>query len=69
MFSEYEMVRLVRDIPEQNLSAGAVGTVMIVYNVPGLPLAYEVDFSDYINFILKTVTLFEADIEGLEKAE
>jgi hypothetical protein len=69
MFSANELVRLVRDIPEQNLFAGAVGTVMIVYNKPGKPEAYEVDFSDYIIFILKTVTLYEDDIERLEIAE
>lgn len=69
MFSENEMVRLLKDIPEQNLSMGAVGTVMVVYNEPGLPQAYEVDFSDYTTYTLKTITLYDGDIERLEKAE
>lgn len=65
MFNENELVRLKRDIPEQKLIAGAIGTVVIVYNKSSKPQAYEIDFSDYTNFTLKTATLYEKDIERL----
>ena len=63
MFNEYEMVRLIRDILEQNLVIGDVGVVLIIHDEPGLPRAYEVDFSDYDRRIVKVVTLFDQDIE------
>jgi hypothetical protein len=67
MFQEYDTVRLKRDIPERNLIAGAVGVVVIVYDEPNLCRAYEVDFSDVASKTLATVTLFENDIERIEK--
>jgi len=67
MFREYEMVRLKRDIPEWQLLAGAVGAVVIVYDEPNFPRAYEVDFSEIEGKILKIVTLNEEDIERMEE--
>lgn len=65
MFTEYEMVRLRRDMPGQNLWTGDVGVVVIVYDEPNLPRAYEVDFSNLEEKELKTVSLYEEDIESL----
>ncbi len=67
MFKEYEMVRLTRDVPELNLLAGAVGVVVMVYDVPNLPRAYEVDFSSVEEKEQKTATLSEEDIERMEE--
>jgi hypothetical protein len=67
MFQEYEMVRIKRDIPELNLHAGDVGVVLMVYDEPNLPRAYEVDFSNIIEKTLKTATLYEKDLERLEE--
>jgi hypothetical protein len=66
MFREYEMVRLIRDMPELNLLAGTVGVVVIIYDEPHLPRAYEVDFSSIEEKELKTATLSEEDIERME---
>lgn len=60
------MVRLLRDIPEHHLAAGTVGVVVIVYDEPNLPIAYEVDFSNVKEKELKTLTLYEQDIESLK---
>ena len=67
MFQEYEIVRVVRDIPELNLQAGDVGVVVIVYDEPNIPMAYEVDFSNIKEKSLKTATLFEKDLERMEE--
>ncbi len=67
MIREYDMVRLIRDIPELNLQAGDVGVVVIVYNEPNLPRAFEVDFSNIKEKTLKTATLYEEDLERLEE--
>lgn len=67
MFTEYEMVRLRRDMPGKNLWTGDVGVVVIVYDEPNLPRAYEVDFSNLEEKELKTVTLYEEDIESIEE--
>jgi len=69
MFREYDEVKLLRDLPEQNLFAGEIGVVLIIYNEPGLPRAYEVDFSDYVGGILKIVTLYQEDIERVEEVK
>jgi len=65
MFQEYELVRLKRDIPERNLLAGAIGVVLMIYNEPNLPRAYEVDFSNVEGKMLTTITLYEEDIERM----
>jgi hypothetical protein len=40
----YDIVELVADMPEEGLSAGAVGTVVHIFDKPNL--AYEVEFTD-----------------------
>jgi hypothetical protein len=65
MFYEYDVVSLKQDIPSNNLRAGAEGTVLIVYNEPSLPLAYEVEFLGAEGETLAIVTL-TADADVLE---
>ncbi len=43
MLKEYDVVRLMRDL-DDNLRAGSVGTILIVY--PSDPPEYEVEFVD-----------------------
>jgi hypothetical protein len=40
----YDVVRLMVDLPDEGLSAGAVGAVVHVFENPSL--AYEVEFAD-----------------------
>lgn len=63
MIREYEIVRLKKPIPLRGLSMGIKGTVLIVYNEPGLPRAYEVEFLDENGETLAVITLQEDDIE------
>ena len=41
---EYDVVKLNRDIPERKLKKGCQGVIMMVFNEPNLPLAYEIEF-------------------------
>lgn len=66
MFQEYQKVRLKKDIPGENLSAGAKGVVLIVYEVPNPPQAYEVEFLDQDGSTLALLTLTDDDIEILD---
>jgi hypothetical protein len=63
MFHEYQTIRLKKDMPGENLSAGARGVVLIVYEVPNLPRAYEVEFLDKDGGTVALVTLTDEDIE------
>lgn len=42
MFDELDTVRLVKNVPEQRLTAGMIGAVVMVHTRPNL--AYEVEF-------------------------
>jgi len=57
---EYDVVRLLRPLPEHKLPMGAVGAVVVVYEHP---CAYEVEFCDKDGVTLALVTLSELDIE------
>jgi hypothetical protein len=63
VFQEYEVVRLKRNIPSRNLSIGARGTILVVYDDPHLPSAYEIEFIDDDGKTLAVLTLKEEDIE------
>jgi hypothetical protein len=63
MFNEYDVVQLKVPIPSKNLPQGARGTVLIIYNEPGLPLAYEVEFLDQEGNTLALETLTEEFLE------
>lgn len=57
---EYDVVRLLGAIPEHQLPAGAIGTVVMVYEEPH---TYEVEFCDVGGITIALVTLNEADLE------
>jgi hypothetical protein len=60
---EYDVVKLNRDIPEKNLKQGLKGTIVMVYNEPDLPIAFEVEF---VNSAGETVALETIKEEYLE---
>ncbi|WP_433124636.1 DUF4926 domain-containing protein [Micromonospora sp. CA-240977] len=55
MLELYDVVELREAIPEEQLPAGAVGTVVDVFNGP--PIAYEVEFADPDGRTVAMVTL------------
>jgi hypothetical protein len=55
MFNEYDVVKLTEDMPEENLSSGATGTVLMVYT--DSPPTYEVEFSDDSGVTLALITI------------
>ena len=63
---EYDVVILLRALPEHDLAAGSRGTVVIdytQYSRVDLPPAYEVEFVKSDGTTQALVTLFEDDIE------
>lgn len=65
MFSEYDVVRLQVPLPEENLAAGSTGTILLVHNQPGIPLAYEIEFLDDCGNTIAIATVLESDIEKI----
>jgi hypothetical protein len=65
MIKEYDIVRLKPPLPSKNLPAGAIGTVLIVYDNPNLPRAYEVEFMDDDGNTLAVITLEHEFIEKI----
>jgi hypothetical protein len=63
MFHEYDVVRLKTDISSENLKAGARGTILLVYDEPALPRAYEIEFLDSEGKTVAILTLTEEVIE------
>lgn len=59
---EYDVVRLLRPLPEHRLPAGAIGAIVMVYPSP---LAYEVEFADAQGVTIALVTLSEEDLERI----
>jgi hypothetical protein len=74
MFQENQVVRLKKDLPNRNLKAGVIGTVVMVYDYTPI-VGYEVEFSDENGVPLEynrndpegslTVTLHDDDIEPI----
>lgn len=60
-FVEYECVELVRDRPDLGLSAGAMGTVLIVYT----PEDVEVEFLDREGRTIAVCTLSARDVRSV----
>ncbi|MBD2568400.1 DUF4926 domain-containing protein [Anabaena lutea] len=56
-FSLYSDVILLRDLPEEGLYAGYIGTVVEQHNVQGLETGYSVEFFDMIGNTVAVVTL------------
>ncbi|MEE3751452.1 DUF4926 domain-containing protein [Mycobacterium intracellulare] len=63
---EYDVIKLLRPLPEHNLPVGSRGTVVMDYTTDSdskLPPAYEVEFSDADGITQALVTLTEDDLE------
>jgi len=56
-FQLYTDVVLVRDVPEENLRAGDVGTAVERHEVPGREIGYSVEFFDMLGNTVAVVTL------------
>ncbi len=63
MLNEYDVVRLKRDMPSVNLTAGAIGTILMIYPRLSGPPAYEVEFTDGGITTLALLTVTEDEIE------
>lgn len=73
---EYDIVRLLRPIPEHNLPVGSKGTVVMDYTKydyakytgKSLPPAYEVEFADAQGVTQALVTIQEQDLEVVQRS-
>jgi hypothetical protein len=59
---EYDVVRLRLALPEHSLPAGAIGTVVMVYDTPP---GYEIEFCDEEGVTLALVSLAVTDADRL----
>jgi Domain of unknown function (DUF4926) len=62
----YDVVRLLRPLPEHNLPAGSRGTVVMdhtKYSDENLPAAYEVEFFDSQGLTQAVLTIHGEDLE------
>jgi mono/diheme cytochrome c family protein len=66
MFQEYDIIRLKHALPARGLSVGATGTILLIYEQPALPRAYEIEFTDGNGNTLALLTLQEEEIEKAE---
>jgi hypothetical protein len=69
---EYDVVRLLRDLPEHNLSAGSTGAVVMDYTKHSdgnLPPAYEVEFVDSSGVTQAVVTVGADDLEVISRPD
>ena len=60
----YDVVRLMVDLPDEGLSAGAVGAVVHVFEKPSL--AYEVEFADEDGRTIAQLPLTPSQIERVD---
>ena len=56
-FPLYSDIILLRDLPEEGLSAGDIGTVVARHDVSGLETGYSVEFFDMLGNTVAVVTL------------
>ena len=56
-FPLYSDVILLRDLPEESLSVGDIGTVVDRHDVDGLETGYSVEFFDMLGNTVAIVTL------------
>ena len=69
---EYDVVRLLRALPEHNLAAGAVGAVVMDYSKypdGDRAPAYEVEFTNSDGVTQALVTVAEDDLEVVSRPE
>ena len=63
---EYDVIQLLRPLPEHNLPAGSRGAVVMDYTPhsrPDVPAAYEVEFTDADGVTQTLVTVAGEDLE------
>jgi hypothetical protein len=60
----YDVVRLMVDLPDEGLSAGAVGAVVHVFEKPSL--AYEVEFTDDDGRTIAQVPLTPGQVQRID---
>ena len=68
---EYDVVRLLRPLPEHNLLAGSRGTVVMdhtKYSDINLPAAYEVEFFDSHGLTQAVLTIYGEDLEVVSRS-
>lgn len=63
MFQEYDRVRLKKIRTPSNITLCNKGTILMVFDQPDLPRAYEVEFVDQEGRIIALVTVTEDEIE------
>lgn len=69
MFNEYDVVRLTRNLPEENLMRGAVGTVLMILE-PASPIQhYIVEFMDGNGYSLGVPILPETSLEKCAESQ
>jgi hypothetical protein len=56
-FTRYQVVVLLRNIPEERLCAGDVGTIVERHNVPGRETGFSVEFLGMLGNTVAVVTL------------
>ena len=60
----FDVVRLIVDLPDENLFAGMIGTVIHIFNHPNL--AYEIEFCDEDGVTVSQVALTPEQIEVVD---
>lgn len=58
----FDSVVLERNLPQHRVGRGDVGAVVMVYDMPGLPLGLEVEFFDEDGETLAVLTLDADDV-------
>lgn len=69
---EYDVVRLLRPLPEYQLPAGATGAVVTdygKYSTADKPAAYEVEFTDADGVTQALVTVLSSDLEVVHRSQ
>lgn len=61
MYKEYDVVKLRNDRPDDRLTAGVIGAVLIVHDAT--PPAYLVEFCDQDGMTIALLTLMDIDLE------
>lgn len=67
MIEMHQVVRVIRDAPEQGVAKGMVGAVLQVFEFP--ERAYEVEFVDSEGRTVIQATLTEEDLEVVGKSD
>jgi hypothetical protein len=65
MFKEYDVIRLKEPISSQNVSVGDEETILMIFDEPNLPKAYEVEFVDKEGLTIAIVTVADDEIEPI----